>query len=283
MFRVILQLGKVRISLPVAISALTGYVMFGGILDKQGWLLALGVFLISCGSSALNHYQERKIDALMPRTQNRPIPSRKISPVGALMVALGYIMAGAICLYLFLPLIALILSLFTLFTYNLVYTPLKKVTAFAVIPGSLTGALPPIIGWAAAGGQLFERDILLVAAFFFLGQIPHFWLLLLMFGDQYKLAGMPSLNQLFSTNQVKRLTFTWILATVASALLVIFYVFSNMFIYFILLFYTLYLIFSFTMNFLIQKEFQPRPAFFKLNLLYLFMMVLLIVDGLMKF
>ena len=98
---------------------------------------------------------------------------------------------------------ALVLSWLTLFFYNPVYTPLKRVTAFAVIPGSMVGALPPMIGWAGAGGSLTSEIIILVAIFFFIGQIPHFWLFLLMFGDQYKLADLPSLNQIFqqSTNK----------------------------------------------------------------------------------
>ena len=162
------------------------------------------------------------------------------------------------------------------------YTPLKKVTAFAVIPGSLTGALPPLIGWAAAGGGLLDKNIILVGSFFFIGQIPHFWLLLLMFGEEYQLASMPSLNQIFSPNQIKRLTFTWILTTVASALLVVLYVFSNKILYLLLLFYILYLLFSFTKDFLVQKDFKARPAFFKLNFLYLFMMFFLMADSLLS-
>ena len=177
---------------------------------------------------------------------------------------------------------ALILSWATLFSYNLIYTPLKKVTAFAVIPGSMVGALPPMIGWAGAGGNLSSEIILLVASFFFIGQIPHFWMLLMMFGDQYKLANLPSLNQIFNESQIKRITYTWVLTTVASALLVIFFVFTNKLIMFALLFYTFYLLISLTLAVLVQKELKVRPAFFKLNFLYLFMMFFLIADALFR-
>jgi protoheme IX farnesyltransferase len=102
-----------------------------------------------------------------------------------------------------------------------------------------------------------------------------------MFGDQYKLAGLPSLNQIFNENQIKRITYTWILTTVASALLVIFFVFTNQIIMFLLLFYTFYLLSSLSLAVLVQKEFAVRPAFFKLNLLYLFMMFFLIADSLL--
>lgn len=275
-------MGKVRISLPVALSALTGYIMFSGEYNLEGWFMALGVFFMSCSSGALNHWQESSIDVLMPRTKNRPIPSGKISRTGAFTVAVGYAVVGSSILILTNPVIALMLSWLTLFFYNMVYTPLKKVTAFAVIPGSFVGALPPLIGWAGAGGSLTSEVILIVASFFFIGQIPHFWLLLLMFGDQYKLAGLPSLNQIFNEGQIKRITYTWILTTIASALLVIFFVFTNQILMFLLLFYTFYLLSSLSLNVFVQKEFAVRPAFFKLNLMYLFMMFFLIADSLLR-
>ena len=281
-FKIIAELGKVRISLPVSLSALTGYVMFTGDIHAQAWLLAMGVFFMSCSSGALNHWQESDIDAKMPRTKNRPIPSGKISRNGALAVAVGFAAVGSLILILSNPVMALILSWVTLFSYNLVYTPLKKVTAFAVIPGSIVGALPPLIGWAGAGGNLTSEIILIVASFFFIGQIPHFWLLLLMFGGQYKLAGLPSLNQIFNDGQLKRITYTWILTTIAAALIVIFFVFSNSILMFVLLFYTFYLLFSLSVAVFSQKKFAIRPAFLKLNLLYLLMMFFLIADALMR-
>jgi len=146
-FKIIAELGKVRISLPVSLSALTGYVMFTGDLHAQAWLLALGVFFMSCSSGALNHWQESEIDAHMPRTKNRPIPTGKISRSGAFAVAVAFAAVGSVILILSNPVMALILSWITLFSYNVVYTPLKKVTAFAVIPGSMVGALPALSGW----------------------------------------------------------------------------------------------------------------------------------------
>lgn len=248
----------------------------------QAWMLALGVFLMSCSSSVLNHWQERDIDAKMPRTKNRPLPSGKISAAGALQIAIVFALLGSLVLYLSNPLPALVLSWLTLVSYNVIYTPLKKVTAFAVIPGSLVGALPPMIGWVAAGGNLTDQMILLVAAFFFIGQIPHFWLLLMMFGAQYQQAGLPSLNQIFNDNQLKRITYTWVLTTVASALLVIFFVISNQIILFFLLFYTFYMLSSISLAVFAHDKFKVKSSFYKLNFLYLFMMILLIVDGLLR-
>lgn len=278
--RISFELGKVRISLPIALSALTGYALFKGEIGVQGWFMTLGVFLMSCSSSVLNHWQEREIDAKMPRTKNRPIPSGRISPQKAMFLALIFATLGSLVLYLTNPPMALLMSWLTLFFYNVVYTPLKKVSAFAVLPGSMVGALPPMIGWLAAGGNMWSETILIVSLFFFIGQIPHFWLLLLMFGDQYKLAGLPSLNQIFSLGQIKRITYTWILTTVASALLVVFLVIDNKIIMFFLLFYTFYLSSSLSLSVFASKEFKVRPSFYKLNFLYLFMMLFLIADGL---
>lgn len=278
--KIILQLGKARISLPIALSALTGYAMYTGHIGESGLYLSLGVFLMSCSSSAINHWQEHAIDAKMPRTKDRPIPSGKITPGFALAVALAYFAAGAIVLTLHFPVVALIASIVTLISYNGFYTPLKKYTAFAVVPGSLVGALPPYIGWLAAGGDLLDPTIFLVAIFFFIGQIPHFWLLLLMFGKQYKLAGYPSLNDLFSDNQIKRLSYTWILSTIAAALVIALQVLIGRTVIFILLFYIFYLLFSTTTQLLVKKNLSVRPTFFKLNFLYLFMMIAIIVDSL---
>lgn len=278
--KVILQLGKARISLPIALSALTGYVLKTGTIGMDGLYLSIGVFLMSCSSSAINHWQEHKIDAIMPRTQKRPIPSGKITPNFAITIAVLYFISGALVLMSHFPTMALIASIVTLISYNGFYTPLKKYTAFAVVPGSLVGALPPYIGWLAAGGDIMSGTIFLVAIFFFIGQIPHFWLLLLMFGKEYKLVNYPSLRDIFSENQIKRLSYTWILTTIASALIIALRVLIGQTVIFILLFYIFYLMFSTTIQLFVKKDLPARATFFKLNFLYLFMMIALIVDSL---
>jgi protoheme IX farnesyltransferase len=278
--KIIAELGKVRISLPVALSACTGYVLQTGTFDAGAMLLIPGVFLMSCSSGAINHIQEYKTDALMPRTQKRPIPSGKISLNGAVLVALAYFIAGAAILLAGFRSIVFLTSVLTLLSYNAIYTPLKKVTAFAVVPGSLVGALPPFIGWFAGGGELLNERIIWVALFFFIGQIPHFWLLLLMFGKEYSMAGFPSLNTVFSDNQIKRLSYTWILATIAAAFLVASTVLHGLVALLFLLVYIFYLLFSLTSGILVKQDFPVRMSFLKLNLLYLMMMILLIADSL---
>jgi len=276
--KIISELGKVRISLPIALSAYTGYALSTGRFDIDALILMAGVFLMSCSSGAINHLQEYKTDALMPRTQKRPIPSGKISPNGALWVAISYFVYGGMILLANFPPIVFFTAALTLISYNGIYTPLKKVTAFAVVPGSLVGALPPYIGWFAGGGKWNDPQIFWVGLFFFIGQIPHFWLLLLMFGKEYELAGFPSLHSVFSDNQIKRLSFTWIVATVATALVVTVHVLQGSTLMFFLLIYIFYLLFSLSGSILFRNEMKVRPAFFKLNFLYLLMMVILIAD-----
>ncbi len=281
-FRIALELGKIRISLPVALSAMAGYVLMHGTIGMSGWMLGLGVLLVSCASSAINHIQERDIDRLMPRTMNRPLPSGRISVQNAVYLTALFLIAGSAILWFFFSPLTVLVSWVTLISYNLIYTPLKKVTAFAVVPGSLTGALPPFIGWVAAGGALMDTSILLVGLFFFIGQIPHFWLLLLMFGEQYSLAGLPTLNKIFTPVQIKRISFVWILTTLASALLVTGFVLTNTILMFIILAYIFFLMFSLVFRFLLQTEFHPLPAFYRLNILYLLMMFILMAEGLIS-
>lgn len=280
--RIALELGKIRISIPVALSAMAGYVLLNGNVGLSGWMIGIGVLFVSCASSAINHIQERDIDSLMPRTMKRPLPSGRISLRNAIYLTLAYFVVGSAILYFFFSPLTVFVSWVTLVSYNLIYTPLKKVTAFAVVPGSLTGALPPFIGWVAAGGALLDMKILLVGLFFFIGQIPHFWLLLLMFGDQYSLAGMPTLNKIFTSLQIKRISFVWILTTLASALLVTGFVLTDTILMFIILVYVFFLMFSLVFRFLLQPEFHPLPAFYRLNILYLLMMFILIAEGLIS-
>lgn len=216
---VFLELSKFRITFFVAISVGIGSVMFAGQLTPAILIPVLGVFLLACGSSALNHFQERDTDALMERTKSRPIPAGKISAENALIFALIQITTGSVILA-FINETVLLLGLVTLIWYNAIYTPLKKRYAMAVVPGSIIGAIPPVIGWSAMGGSLTDPHILALAMFFFIWQIPHFWLLLLLFGEDYDRAGFPTLTKLFSNIQLRRITFVWIVALGFSSLLI---------------------------------------------------------------
>ena len=214
------QLTKARITVFVMLTAATGYILAA---ERLEWVMLLplaGVYLLAAGASALNQVQEARTDGLMPRTTGRPIPSGRIDRSTALFVAGLLILLGLFCLASVgrNTVTLLYQGVFAVLWYNGVYTGLKRVTAFAVVPGALIGSIPPLIGYTAAGGLPTDPLILLVAAFLFIWQVPHFWLLLLMWGDQYGQAGMPTLTHVFSRMQLQRLTFMWVLATAACGL-----------------------------------------------------------------
>jgi protoheme IX farnesyltransferase len=220
---ILFELTKIRITIFVTLTTLFGFISAAGQINTSAILPVLGILLLACGSAVINHFQERKTDALMKRTKNRPIPSGKISPENALGIAITLIVTGALMIYAGSGLLALGLGLLNLVWYNGIYTPLKKINPLAIIPGSLVGAIPPAVGWVAAGGSISDPRILIISSFFFIWQIPHFWLLLLVLDKDYETAGFPTLTQIFNPDQLARITFTWIAATAVTCLMIPFF------------------------------------------------------------
>src|ERR1035437_7142925 len=188
----LLTLLKYKVSLAVTFTAITGYIVFAGIFDVHNIQLAIGVFILASGSSALNEVQERKYDSKMSRTRHRPVASGEMSPLTGLLISVFCIISGILILYLSFGTVPALLGLFNIGWYNLLYTNLKRITPYAVVPGSLVGAVPVLIGWTAAGGFLFASTIVFIAFFLFIWQIPHFWLLMLKYGNEYEQAGFPT-------------------------------------------------------------------------------------------
>jgi len=211
---------KARISLFSAFSAATGFLMASSGADRGLIALTAGVFLLSCGSCALNQYQERETDALMPRTMNRPLPSGRIAPRLALLSSFFLICSGFTVLAAVRSSLVPALGLFAVIWYNGVYTPLKKRTAFALIPGALVGMVPPAMGWVAGGGSVTDPGLPFLCFFFFMWQVPHFWLLVLNYGREYEEAGLPSLTAVFTRVQLLRLISHWIFGAAMSCLLI---------------------------------------------------------------
>ncbi|HEX72593.1 MAG TPA: hypothetical protein ENN65_04705 [Candidatus Hydrogenedentes bacterium] len=145
LLRIASELGKFRITFVVCISALTGYVMYAGRIDAEAVVPVLGVFLLASGASALNQCQEARFDARMKRTRRRPIPSRRISPAGAFFIAGTMVLLGLFGLASTAQneIAVFALGLLALGWYNLIYTYLKRITAFAVVPGAVIGAISP--------------------------------------------------------------------------------------------------------------------------------------------
>lgn len=113
---------------------------------------------------------------------------------------------------------AMLLGIINLAWYNIVYTPLKRKTAFALLAGAFNGAIPPIIGWTAAGGQITDWQVILIASFMYLWQIPHFWLLSIRYADDYKQNKIPLFNLMMRESLVNRIFFIWIFGTTLSTM-----------------------------------------------------------------
>ncbi len=227
-FKILFELTKFRITSFVTVTTFFGYVLYSHQLEMQIISVLLGVLFLSGGSAIFNHFQEKTFDGLMSRTANRPIPSGKVQPATAFLLGLIYSIGGMIILYAISGLITALLGLIALIWYNGIYTPMKRKFALAVVPGSLIGSIPPVIGWVAAGGNIFDSKILMIAMFFFIWQIPHFWLLMIFFDEDYKKAGYPTLTDYFSKEQICRVTFIWMFAlAIASFALPLFNLIEN--------------------------------------------------------
>lgn len=280
-FAAVLELAKIRITIAVTLSTLTGYILYSGQIDATALWVSLGVFLLASSSSALNQYQERRTDAMMSRTRKRPLPSRRLNTMSAIAVVLVFFLAGCFVLLYFTRPVSLGLGLLSFAWYNGLYTPLKYRTAFALIIGSVIGAIPPVIGWTAAGGEVLARQALFLAFFIYIWQVPHFILLLMLYGKDYKEAGLPVLTSFYPESGVKRIFLVWITGSVIAGIMLPFvcgvhYFFTSVLL--IVLSGVLFagmiaLVFSYT-------RFRVRPAFILMNVYLLLVLIILSLDRL---
>jgi len=282
--QILSELTKIKITLFVTITTVLGYVLASGRLDKFVIVPALGLLLVACGSAVINHIQECKTDALMDRTKNRPIPSGRITIKNAFLISLTLLFIGFILLFFSGGYLAASLALLNLVWYNGIYTPLKKVNPVAIVPGSLVGAIPPAVGWVCGGGSILDPKIAIIAFFFFIWQIPHFWLLLLVLNKDYEKAGFPTLSKIFSQDQLSRITFMWIVATVVTSFLIpLFGIIRNPLINVPLLLSGLWLTYQAARLLKNSNEkIYFRFAFREINLWAVIVVILLSIDQLIK-
>jgi heme o synthase len=274
------EIVKVRITVLVSFTTALGYFAGANKISPDFIYPVSGIFLLACGSAALNQYQERATDGLMDRTKNRPIPSGKIKSTSVLFISLILLLIGSGVLIVKTNISALLIGLLTFYWYNGVYTPLKKKTALAIIPGSLVGALPPLAGWAAAGGNIFDVKILYIAIYFFIWQIPHFWLLLLVHGEDFSKGGFPVLTNKISKKGIVVITFFMLIITVFVAVMIPLVNILNFNVTYILLLVfsglAIYSAYRFLMSDLTRKEILK--AFIEINIFTLCFITLLIAD-----
>jgi len=282
--KILFDLIKIKITAAVSITTAVGYFLAAEKLSLEIFIPIMGIFLLASGASALNEFQERKTDGLMNRTKDRPLPADKIQTKTALFIIIFMTVAGIAVLYFGTNLPATLLGIFALLWYNGIYTPLKRKTAFAAVPGALIGAIPPMVGWIAGGGYIFDPQIILIASFFFIWQVPHFWLLLLMSGEDYERAGLPTLTKIFSVSQISRITFIWMITTAVTALIILnFGAIESIIVKTLLLVSTLWFCWHAIQLLRIRKKHFPfKFAFFNINVFALLVIVLLSMDKLMN-
>ena len=190
-----IALTKPRITWLILMSTGVGY-FFGLEHRWNGWVelatlanAILGTALIASGTAALNQWYERESDRKMRRTEKRPLPSGVLTPASALWFGIALAVLGFADLAIFVNLLSGVLGLFTLVSYLFVYTPLKQRTSLSTVVGALPGAMPPMIGYAAASGHLSAQAWALFAILF-LWQFPHFLAIAWMYREDYARAGI---------------------------------------------------------------------------------------------
>lgn len=279
-----IQLAKLRVTVFVALSAFFGYLLYDG-FNFNFYLPTFAVLFAAIASSAFNQIQERKFDKLMERTRQRPLPSNKLTNEEALIFSIFFTLAGLFLISLTLNLLAIVLTLFSMIWYNLIYTPLKRKSALAVLPGALMGATPPLIGWVSAGGNLLDTKILFIVALFFIWQIPHFWFLSLIYNDDYKKAGYPTLKDTFNLNQIGNISFTWIVALALIAVCYpVFYSNSNIITFSIIFIFSVVIVLrnKFLLSIESKSEiFIYKKAFRDINIYVLIIVIILTIDKLL--
>ena len=188
------ELTKPRITMLVLVTTAVGYALglTGAFSAAALGALLAGTALVSCGASVLNQYAERDADARMNRTEKRPLPSGRVTPADAL--AFGLVLSAAgLGLLATVNGLTYILGAAALGSYVLAYTPLKRVTSLCTIVGAVPGAIPPLMGWAAARGTLGAGALALFAVLF-LWQLPHFLAIGWIYREDYARGGFPMLT-----------------------------------------------------------------------------------------
>lgn len=272
-----LILTKFKLSFVVSLSLVFGFILSKNSIDLSIINPFLAVLLLALGVSALNQVQEYKEDALMPRTKNRPIASKAISPQQGFVISSTLIILGFIFIYITLDLLGIFLFAFVVLMYNLLYTKAKKITIYAAVFGAILGVIPPLIGWLSAQGNLNDLGFIALGLFYFIWQIPHFWLLTLKYHKEYEKASFPTVVKRFGIEGLERITFIWLLLTlIAGMFLTIIFSTESIIITSLLIIinlYTLYLIFS------LRKTHNYLHTFIGINSYMLAVMVILIINS----
>jgi protoheme IX farnesyltransferase len=188
--KALFELLKFRLSFLVAFSCCFGFALASGPgidIVKLLWI-GLGGLLISGASVTINQILEKDLDKVMKRTRNRPLPTNRVTVNEAVIFTLLTAAAGFAVLIIYANMLTVALSALSMALYSFVYTPLKRVGPVAVFVGAIPGALPPLLGWVAATGEI-SIAAFVIFAIQFIWQFPHFWAIAWVADDDYKKAG----------------------------------------------------------------------------------------------
>jgi len=195
------QFVKLRLASIVVFSAFAGFMLAPVPVDwNKLWILIASGFLVTCASNGFNQIIERDLDALMDRTAKRPLPDNRMSLIESYVFATVLGLVGLVMLYVFVNPLSCLLGLLALLSYTLAYTPLKRITPFSVLVGAFPGAIPPLLGWAAATDSIGIGGLILFSIQF-MWQFPHFWAIAWVLDDDYKKAGFKMLPSLGGRNK----------------------------------------------------------------------------------
>jgi protoheme IX farnesyltransferase len=274
---------KFVLSFAVSLSTLFAYMMAKGDVGLDMVFATLSVLLVAMGVSTLNQVQEYKTDAKMERTKNRPIAAGRMSPQTGIIIAAVLIFFSLVSIYSLLGMTGVNIFMFAFIWYNAMYTPLKKKSALAVVPGAILGVIPPAIGWLVAGHSLMELEFMALALYFFVWQVPHFWLLVMLFHGDYNDAGYPTAMRLFGQASLQRLTFVWLILTIQTGVFLVwaFQVYSVS-----IGLCVLVGVWAFVSSLeLLSEKFElknARSVFWKINAAFLLIIIVISVDNYIK-
>lgn len=215
-----LQLSKARIVMMVLITTAAAFVVgVRGISAVALFNTLFGTAMVAAGTNALNQYVERDYDALMRRTRNRPLPDGRITPRNALVFSAGIAAAGTLYLGLTVNWLTAGLGVLTLASYIFVYTPLKRITSLCTVVGAIPGAIPPVMGWAAARGHIGIGGAIFFGLLFF-WQLPHFMAISWIYREDYGRAGfaMTSVRDANGTSSARQ-AILWSIALIGVSVL----------------------------------------------------------------
>lgn len=188
----VIQLSKVRLTSSVVFSAIAGYFIAGGSYNSLHlFYLIVGGFLVVASSNGFNQLIEIDLDSMMKRTENRPLPTKRMNPKEALLISLLMGLIGVSLLFL-INFRSGFLGAFSVFLYVLAYTPLKRISSISVFVGAFPGAFPFMLGWVAVTNS-YDIEALILFSIQFIWQFPHFWAIAWVSSEDYQRAGFKML------------------------------------------------------------------------------------------